>query len=163
MTFNNKLETTQELSLCILFGGYESNVHDLLDSIGCQTLVLRRLKSMLLEVYKCIEKVNAPCLHNSFNTNIIPYQLRTSTLEQPLRRTTRHGLKTFSYVGSHLWNTVLYDHGDIAHVDFNEFKAFLNTWKGPDILQYATPLVWWLPIWNNAVIGFSFWCLSWIG
>ena len=78
---NNKLEKIQERSLRILFSDYESDVHDLLDSIGGQTLALRRLKFMLLEVYKCIKKVNAPCLHNLFNTNTIPYQLRTSKLE----------------------------------------------------------------------------------
>ena len=78
---NNKLEKIQERSLRILFSDYESDVHDLLDSIGGQTLALRRFKFMLLEVYKCIKKVNAPCLHNFFNTNTIPYQLRTSKLE----------------------------------------------------------------------------------
>ena len=124
---NNKLEKIQERSLRILFSDYESDVHDLLDNIGGQTLALRRLKFMLLGVYKCIKKVNAPCLHNLFNTNTIPYQLRTSKLEQPLRRTTRYGLRTFSYVGSHLWNSVSNDHSDIAHIDFNEFRAFLNT------------------------------------
>ena len=51
---NNKLEKIQERSLRILFSDYESDVHDLLDSIGGQTLALRRLKFMLLEVYKCI-------------------------------------------------------------------------------------------------------------
>ena len=75
---NNKLEKIQERSLRILFSDYESDVHDLLDSIGGQTLALRRLKFTLLEVYKCIKKVNSPCLHNLFNTNTIPYQLRTS-------------------------------------------------------------------------------------
>ena len=101
---------------------------------------------MLLEVYKCIKKVNAPCLHNLVNSNTIPYQLRTSKLEQPLHRTTRYGLRTFSYVGSHLWNFVLNDYNDIAQIDFDDFKAFLNTWKGPDILQHAIPLLWWSPI-----------------
>ena len=114
---------------------------------------------MLLEVYKCIKKVNAPCLHNLFNTNTIPYQLRTSKLEQPLRRTTRYGLRTFSYVGSHLWNNVSNDHSDIAHIDFNEFRAFLNTWKGPDISRYAIPLLWWL----QCCEWFLCWCLSCIG
>ena len=38
---NNKLEKIQERSLRILFSDYESNVHDLLDSIGGQTLALR--------------------------------------------------------------------------------------------------------------------------
>ena len=156
---NNKLEKIQERSLRILFSDYESDVHDLLDSIGGQTLALRRLKFKLLEVYKCIKKVNAPCLHNLFNTNTIPYQLRTSKLEQPLRRTTRYGLRTFSYVGSHLWNSVSNDHSDIAHIDFNEFRAFLNTWKGPDISRYAIPLLWWL----QCCEWFLCWCLSCIG
>ena len=53
---NNKLEKIQERSPRILFSDYESDVHDLLDSIGGQTLALRRLKFMLLEVYKCIKK-----------------------------------------------------------------------------------------------------------
>ena len=75
---NNKLEKIQERSLRILFNDYEFNVHDLLESIGGQTLALQRLKSMLLEAYKCIKKVNAPCLHNLFSTNTIPYQIRTS-------------------------------------------------------------------------------------
>ena len=48
----------------ILFSDYESDFHDLLDSIGGQTHALRSLKFMLLEVYKCIKKVDAPCLHN---------------------------------------------------------------------------------------------------
>ena len=156
---NNKLEKIQERSLRILFSDYESDVHDLLNSIGGQTLALRRLKFMLLEVYKCIKKVNAPCLHNLFNTNTIPYQLRTSKLEQPLRRTTRYGLRTFSYVGSHLWNSVSNDHSDTAHIDFNEFRAFLNTWKGPDISRYAIPLLWWL----QCCEWFLCWCLSCIG
>ena len=126
VTNNIKLEKIQERSLRILFNDYESDVHDLLDSIGDQTLALRRLKYMLLEVYKCIKKVNAPCLHNLVNSNTTPYQLRTSKLEKPLCRTTRYGLRTFSYVGSHLWNFVLNDYSDIAQIDFDDFKAFLS-------------------------------------
>ena len=75
---------------------------------------------MLLEVYKCVKKVNAPCLHNLFNTNTIPNQLRTSKREQPLRKTTRYVLKNVSYVGSHWWNSILTDHIDIPHIDLNE-------------------------------------------
>ena len=48
---NDKLEKIQERSLRILFSDYESDVHDLLDSIGAQTLALRRLKFMLLGIY----------------------------------------------------------------------------------------------------------------
>ena len=130
VTNYNKLEKIQERALCILFNDYESDAHDLLDSIGGQTLALRRLKYMLLEVYKCIKKVNAPCLHNLVNSNTIPYQLRTSKLEQPLRRTTRYSVRIKNIC-------------DKAQIDFDDFKAFLSTWKDPDNLQH---LLWWPPI-----------------
>ena len=99
---NNKLDKIQERSLLILLNDYEADAHNFLDSIGGQTLALRRLKYMLLEVYKCITKVNAPCLHNLVNSNTIPNQLRTSKLEQPLRRTSRYGLRHFSFLKMYL-------------------------------------------------------------
>ena len=95
---NNKLEKIQERSLRILFNDYESDVHDLLDSIGGQTLAWRRLKYMFLKVYKCIKKVNAPCLQLKYHT-LSTQNIKTGTA---LCRTTRDGLRTFSHVGSHL-------------------------------------------------------------
>ena len=47
-------EKIQERSLRILFNDYGSDVHHLFDSTGSHTHVLRRLRCMLLEVYKCI-------------------------------------------------------------------------------------------------------------
>ena len=82
-----------------------------------------------------------------------------------MRTTTRYGLRTFSLGESHIWNYVLNDNGDIAHIDINEFKAFLNTRKGPDILQYKIHLLWWLPIlrvvlfWGLSCIGYLYWYL----
>ena len=47
------------------------------------------------------------------------------------------------------WISVLNDHG--AHIDF---KAFLITWKGPDIFRYAIPLR--TRMTSSAVSGLSF-------
>ena len=69
----------QERSRRILFNDYESDVHHLSDSVGDQTLALRWLKYMLLEVYKCIKKVNTHCLHNLVNSNTILHQVKNST------------------------------------------------------------------------------------
>ena len=41
---NNKLEKIQECSLRMLFNDYESDVHDLLDSIGGQILAFAGIK-----------------------------------------------------------------------------------------------------------------------
>ena len=76
-----------------------------------------------------------------------------------------------SYVGSYLWHSVSNDHGDITQIYFNEFKAFLNTWKGPEIFKYALHLLWWLPMlwvvsllvpvvyWISLVIFLLFTCI----
>ena len=106
---------------------------------------LRRLKYMFLEVYKCIKKVNAPCLHNIVNSNTIPYQPRISKLEQPLRRTTRYLLRTFSYVVSHSLNFVFKWLQWYSPNRFRWFQGIFSTWKGPDILQHAILLLWWFP------------------
>ena len=91
----------------------------------------------------------------------IPYLINSErqSWNSHCARTTRYWLRTFSYVGPHLWNSVSNDHSDIAHIDFNEFRAFLNTWKGPDISRYAIPLLWWL----QCCEWFLCWCLSCIG
>ena len=74
-------------------------------------------------------EVHSPCFHNSYIYIYIPYQRRASKLEQPLRRATKYGFRTFSYVGCQVLNSILNDNGGIAHIDFNEFKIFLNAWK----------------------------------
>ena len=96
-------------------------------------------------------------------------------------RTTRYGLRTISYVSeqrvmgwehfpmSDLIYGILFlnDHDDIVHIDFDEFKPVLNTSKGPDILQYAIPLLWWLPVlrvvslWYLSCIGFLYRSIYW--
>ena len=53
----------------------------------------------------------------------------------------RYGLRTFSYVGFHLWNSVFNAYGDIAQINFNESKALLSTSKGPDTFRRAMPLL----------------------
>ena len=101
---SNKLEKLQERSLGILYNDFDSPIQNLIDKSGQGTLLSNRLKYFILEVFKSIRKLNAPCLHDLFVLNGVPYDLTTPKLEQPIRRTTNYGLRTFSYLGSNLWN-----------------------------------------------------------
>ena len=53
-------------------------------------------------------------------------------LVQPLRRTTNYGLRTFSYVGSKLWNDLSITLKDLDNDDVENFKINLKTWNGPN-------------------------------
>ena len=54
-------------------------------------------------------------------------------LEQPIRRTTTYGLRSFSYLGAKLWNDFVSDFNDINSMDMSELKTFLKCWEGPKL------------------------------
>ena len=104
--------------------------------------------------------MNTPCLHHLSNTNAIPYQLRTSKLEQPLRRTSRYGLRTFYYVGSHLWIKCfkwLWWHCSYRFQLIQSILKYMERTGYFPICDTSPVMT------SNAVSGFVFWCLSCIG
>ena len=94
---NNKLEKLQERSLRIIHNDYESSFETLLKFSKQESLLAKRLKIMILEVFKTFNRLNPSCLHDLFTKSEVVYDLRTQKLEQPKRRTTTYGLRTFSY------------------------------------------------------------------
>ena len=132
-TNNKKLEKIQERSLRILYNDYDSIYEDLLCNNRSSTLLLSRLKTLLLETFKSLRHTNAECLHDIFNPKMSPYDLRTTDIVQPKRNTTTHGLRSFSYLGSRLWNNLVNDFPFLCHVDYNGFKEFIKDWTGPNL------------------------------
>ena len=60
---------------------------------------------MALTVFKSFNSLNPPCLNDIFSKKCLPYRMRDSfIIEQPKRRTTTFGLRSFSYVGVKVWN-----------------------------------------------------------
>ena len=139
---SNKLEKLQERSLRILYNDFNSPIQCLIDKLGQGTLLSNRLKYFILEVFKSIRKLNAPCLHDMFVLNEVPYNLRTPKLEQPIRRTTNYGLRTFSYLGSKLWNEFLSDFNYTCDTDISELRSFLKQWEGPSLDPSYRNYVW---------------------
>ena len=61
------------------------------------------------------------------------YNLRTPKLEQPIRRTTNYGLRTFSYLGSKMWNESVSDFNHTCDTDIFELRNFIKQWEGPSL------------------------------
>ena len=125
-TNNAKLEKIQERSLRILCKDYTSSYEELLRNTGLSTLLLNRLKCLLLETFKTIRHINAECLHGIFKTHVVPYELRTKNLVQPKRKSTTYGLRSFLYLGARLWNNLVKDYPFLCEIDYVDFKEFVE-------------------------------------
>ena len=122
---NNKLEKLQERSLLIIHNDYEPFLETLLKWSKQESLLTKRLKIMILEVFKTVNKLNPSCLHDLFT-------MRTQKLEQPKRRTTTYGLRTFSYLGSKLWNLLASEYNEVNEIDYERLKFLIKYWAGPN-------------------------------
>ena len=128
-----KIGKDQKRSLRILCNNYTSSYEDLLRNTGLSTLLLNRLKCILLETFKSTQHLNAECLHGIFKTHVVPYDLRTTNLSQPKRQSTTYGLRSFSYLGARLWNNIVKDFPFLCEIDYNGFREFVGQWGGPDL------------------------------
>ena len=63
---NNKLEILQERSLRIIHNDYEPSFETLLKWSKQESLLTKRLKIMILEVFKTVNRLNPSCLHDLF-------------------------------------------------------------------------------------------------
>ena len=66
---NDKLEKLQERSLRIIHNDYESSFETLPKCSKQESLLTKRLKIMILEVFNTINRLNPSCLHDLFTKN----------------------------------------------------------------------------------------------
>ena len=129
---NNKIEKIQERALRILYQDYTSPYSVLVQNAGTTTIFISRLKYLLIEVFKCLNRTNSTCLNDMFSIKQSPYSLRDPLkLVQPKRNTVRHGLRSFTYAGAKLWNELPIEMKDLRTIDLSDFKTCLKNWNGP--------------------------------
>ena len=124
---------------------------------GLSTLLLNRLKCMLLETFKSTRHLIAECLHGIFKTRVVPYDLRTTNLVQPKRQSTTYGLRSFSYLGSRLWNELVKDYPFLCEIDYVDFQEFIKQWGGPNLddgFCYVSFLHFVLFKWHTVVLSY---------
>jgi hypothetical protein len=125
-----KIEKIQERALRYMTGNLTMNYEELLKHTGYKSMHLARLKSIAIEVFKCVYNINPTFMNDMFVVKDMPRDLRDpSILVIPRFSKVMYGRKTFSYYGAHLWNLLP---NDFKHVlDFNSFKNLLSKWEGP--------------------------------
>ena len=135
---NDKLEKIQERALRILYQDHNSSYDDLLEMAGTSTIIIQRLRLMTLTVFESLNSLNPPCLNDIFTKKCMPYSLRDSSIiEQPKRRTTTFGLRSFSYAGAKLWNELPNYVKEMA--DLSDFKRTIYALNWTDSWPRLSP------------------------
>ena len=124
---NGKMEKIQERALRIIYRNYDIPYVDLLNVSGTNTMLNKRLRYILLNVFKSLKGMNAKCLNDMYAINPTTYSLRQPVkLVQPKRRTTSNGLKTVSYLGAKLWNDNSVLCNGLWKEDISTFRCMIN-------------------------------------
>ena len=127
------MEKIQERALRFVYGDFTSSEEVLMQKGNHQSLYIGRLRAIALEVYKLLNGYSPGYIKDLLIEKENKYNLRNGIiLNQPLCKTVTYGLRSFSYKGPKLWNSLP---PNMKHtVTLAEFKNMLKTWTGPNCL-----------------------------
>ena len=104
---NDKMEYIQERALRIVFNDHVSSYHELLSRAGIDTVLISRLKKVLIEVFKTVHGINNSATNTLFSVKPLPRVIRNPyPVEQTLCNTTTYGLRSISYIGSSIVSAI---------------------------------------------------------
>ena len=90
-------------------------------------MLTRRIRVILLEVFKSINMLNSDCLNDMFKIKDGNYSFRnTRKLLQPKKKTTTFGLRSIAYLGAKLWNDNVCNFSDTQEIDFSTLKTSID-------------------------------------
>ena len=93
-------------------------------------LYVSRLRSIVYEVFKCIQGINPSYLNVLFSMKEHKYNTRNYNLNLPKYNYVKHGKNSFRYNGCMLWNA-LEDFRKVHVHSVTSFKKMLRQWDGP--------------------------------
>ena len=128
-----KIEKIQERCLRLVLNDYTSNYENLLIKSGKPSMELRRLRILVLEIFKTLNSLNPEFMREIFCTS--PYLThRKNNLLVPSRRTTKFGNNSLRVLGPHLWNSLPKNVKEITLSQ--KFIEIIKTWNGPECKCY---------------------------
>ena len=126
---NTKLENIQKRALRFVLNDDTSDYEGLLEKAGSNTLLIFRLRSIAIEVFKCVKKMSPSYLHDMYQSKSIKYEMRDSErLELPYFNTYKFGFRSLKYFGAKLWNSLPIEMKTC--VTLSEFKKLIKSWNG---------------------------------
>ena len=102
-----KVEKLQYKALKCVYNDFTSSYADLRKLAHRSLMYTERQRCILVEVYKCLNHISPPYLHDMFNVKDLPYGLRNDSIVA-LRKYNyiKHVKYSILYDGATLWNTL---------------------------------------------------------
>ena len=127
----NKIENLQKRALRFLFNDYDSTYEDLLEKSGYPNMNLRRQRTLCIEIYKTLNKLNPGYMNDIFklrNIDRLSQEKYKLNLEIPKPNQANFRRKSLRSYGPKLWNALPY------HIktsdNLNSFKPIIKCWDG---------------------------------
>ncbi len=126
----DRIERLQYRALKFVYNEFDESYETLLVSAKCKTLLVSRMQKLAIAVYKAINRLSPSYVNEMFRVNECNYNLRNPyPLEQKPFKTVTYGYRSFSYMGSKLWNELPNQLKSITSE--SEFKEVISKWDGP--------------------------------
>ena len=124
-TNNNNIEKIQERALRIIHRDYESSYEDLLSAAKAPTMLTRRLRVILLEVFRSMNMLNSDCLNDIFKIKM--WTTLSATQALATKKENNHiWAKSITYLGAKLWNDNVCNFSDARNCDFSTLKTNID-------------------------------------
>ena len=134
-----KIEKIQKRALSHVFNDYVSSYVDLRQKANRPLLYVQRMKLIMIEVLKIVNKIGPKYLHDMFVLKNNSHNLRNSlTLIQPKFKTVTYGKCSLKYEGSVIWNKLSNEMKQ--SININVFKRFMRLWQGPNCVCFNCKL-----------------------
>ena len=123
----DKLEKINERALRLVYSDYASSYEVLLAKSNETTIHVQTIRLLAFEIYKTLNNMNPSFMKDYFLEKHVYHDLRiTNPLQIPKVRTTNYGIKSLSFQGPKIWNSLP---ADIKSARNNkEFKGLIKTW-----------------------------------
>ena len=127
----NIIENLQKRALRFFLNDYDSTYEDLLEKSGYPNMNLRRQRTLRIEIYKTLDKLNPDYMNDIFklrNTDRVTREKYKLNLEIPKPNQATFGTRSLRRYGPKIWNALPY------HIktsdNLNSFKAIIKCLDG---------------------------------
>ena len=127
----NKIENLQKRALRFLCDDFEASYEDLLSKRGKSTMIVRRLRTLCVEIFKALNDLNPSFMYNIFKLKINGREVRNKyklNLDIPKWNQKTYGYKRLKVLGPKIWNNLPYHVKSSENLD--TFKNLLKGWDG---------------------------------
>ena len=126
-TSQKRLEKVNERALRLALSDYTSSYKDLLVNAESTTVHIHSIRLLALEIYKTLHNLNPAFMKNYFLPKPTSYNLRRNdVLSIPKVKTTNYGIKSISFLGPKIWNSLPNEIKSSRNA--NQFKTLIKDW-----------------------------------